>query len=102
MVECTALEMRHRCKPIGGSNPSLSAKAMFHGVPSNPNFRHKAYYYHIHAEKLAFQPVPSDLVKSHAEVYVIVYVAGVPVHGAGIRKTDGQEGRAFISAGHAR
>ena len=26
MVECTALEMRHRCKPIGGSNPSLSAK----------------------------------------------------------------------------
>ena len=25
MVECTALEMRHRCKPIGGSNPSLSA-----------------------------------------------------------------------------
>ena len=21
MVECTALEMRHRCKPIGGSNP---------------------------------------------------------------------------------
>src|SRR6202163_1583608 len=26
VVECTALEMRHRCKPIGGSNPSLSAK----------------------------------------------------------------------------
>lgn len=26
MVECTALEMRHRCKPIGGSNPSLSAR----------------------------------------------------------------------------
>ena len=25
MVESTALEMRHRCKPIGGSNPSLSA-----------------------------------------------------------------------------
>ena len=25
VVECTALEMRHRCKPIGGSNPSLSA-----------------------------------------------------------------------------
>ncbi len=25
MVECTALEMRHGCKPIGGSNPSLSA-----------------------------------------------------------------------------
>src|SRR6201987_4283048 len=24
-IECTALEMRHRCKPIGGSNPSLSA-----------------------------------------------------------------------------
>ena len=29
MVECTALEMRHRCKPIGGSNPSLSAKTFF-------------------------------------------------------------------------
>jgi hypothetical protein len=27
VVECTALEMRHRCKPIGGSNPSLSASA---------------------------------------------------------------------------
>lgn len=26
MVDRTALEMRHRCKPIGGSNPSLSAK----------------------------------------------------------------------------
>src|SRR4029079_6194678 len=25
VVECPALEMRHRCKPIGGSNPSLSA-----------------------------------------------------------------------------
>src|SRR5690606_12199474 len=25
VVECTALEMRHGCKPIGGSNPSLSA-----------------------------------------------------------------------------
>jgi hypothetical protein len=25
VVECAALEMRHRCKPIGGSNPSLSA-----------------------------------------------------------------------------
>lgn len=25
MVECTALEMRHTCKGIGGSNPSLSA-----------------------------------------------------------------------------
>src|SRR5450432_2540127 len=25
VVKCTALEMRHRCKPIGGSNPSLSA-----------------------------------------------------------------------------
>ena len=29
MVECTALEMRHRCKPIGGSNPSLSAISVF-------------------------------------------------------------------------
>ncbi len=29
MVECTALEMRHRCKPIGGSNPSLSASLSF-------------------------------------------------------------------------
>ena len=27
VVECTALEMRHRCKPIGGSNPSLSARS---------------------------------------------------------------------------
>ena len=25
VVECTALEMRHACKGIGGSNPSLSA-----------------------------------------------------------------------------
>lgn len=24
-VECTALEMRHACKGIGGSNPPLSA-----------------------------------------------------------------------------
>ena len=29
MVECTALEMRHRCKPIGGSNPPLSARRLF-------------------------------------------------------------------------
>src|SRR5450432_4682817 len=29
VVECTALEMRHRCKPIGGSNPSLSATTLF-------------------------------------------------------------------------
>jgi hypothetical protein len=29
VVECTALEMRHRCKPIGGSNPSLSANNTF-------------------------------------------------------------------------
>ena len=28
VVECTALEMRHRCKPIGGSNPSLSASRL--------------------------------------------------------------------------
>lgn len=28
VVECTALEMRHRCKPIGGSNPSLSASCL--------------------------------------------------------------------------
>jgi hypothetical protein len=27
VVDRTALEMRHRCKPIGGSNPSLSAIA---------------------------------------------------------------------------
>ena len=26
-VDCTALEMRHGCKPIGGSNPPLSAKS---------------------------------------------------------------------------
>jgi hypothetical protein len=26
VVDRTALEMRHRCKPIGGSNPSLSAR----------------------------------------------------------------------------
>ncbi|CVI22626.1 hypothetical protein AGR4A_Lc40537 [Agrobacterium tumefaciens str. B6] len=25
MVECTALEMRHTCKGIVGSNPTLSA-----------------------------------------------------------------------------
>src|SRR6202020_365323 len=31
VVECTALEMRHRCKPIGGSNPSLSANAFLSG-----------------------------------------------------------------------
>jgi hypothetical protein len=30
VVECTALEMRHRCKPIGGSNPSLSANIIRH------------------------------------------------------------------------
>jgi hypothetical protein len=29
VVECTALEMRHRCKPIGGSNPSLSARLIW-------------------------------------------------------------------------
>ena len=33
MVECTALEMRHRCKPIGGSNPSLSATFRTGSVP---------------------------------------------------------------------
>jgi hypothetical protein len=26
-----ALEMRHRCKPIGGSNPSLSPQVRSHG-----------------------------------------------------------------------
>lgn len=26
VVDCTALEMRHGCKPIGGSNPPLSAR----------------------------------------------------------------------------
>ena len=31
MVECTALEMRHGCKPIGGSNPPLSAKGFLYG-----------------------------------------------------------------------
>ena len=31
VVECTALEMRHRCKPIGGSNPSLSASQCLSG-----------------------------------------------------------------------
>ena len=31
VVECTALEMRHRCKPIGGSNPSLSAISLLSG-----------------------------------------------------------------------
>ncbi len=30
MVECTALEMRHTCKGIGGSNPSLSAILSIH------------------------------------------------------------------------
>jgi hypothetical protein len=29
VVECTALEMRRRCKPIGGSNPSLSANPQY-------------------------------------------------------------------------
>lgn len=28
MVECTALEMRHACKGIVGSNPTLSAIAV--------------------------------------------------------------------------
>jgi type VI secretion system (T6SS) phospholipase Tle1-like effector len=28
VVDRTALEMRHRCKPIGGSNPSLSANKL--------------------------------------------------------------------------
>ena len=28
VVECTALEMRHGCKPIGGSNPPLSANQL--------------------------------------------------------------------------
>lgn len=45
MVECTALEMRHGCKPIGGSNPPLSAiTCCFYCVFSNffmsrPTFR---------------------------------------------------------------
>jgi hypothetical protein len=29
VVECTALEMRHACKGIVGSNPTLSARASF-------------------------------------------------------------------------
>jgi hypothetical protein len=37
VVECTALEMRHRCKPIGGSNPSLSAISRYgHAELSGP------------------------------------------------------------------
>ena len=44
MVECTALEMRHRCKPIGGSNPSLSASTLVRG-PSLPfAIHHKSPY----------------------------------------------------------
>ena len=31
MVECTALEMRHTRKGIGGSNPSLSAMPPLYG-----------------------------------------------------------------------
>jgi hypothetical protein len=38
VVECTALEMRHRCKPIGGSNPSLSA-TLRHSSPLYPIVR---------------------------------------------------------------
>jgi hypothetical protein len=30
VVECTALEIRRRCKPIGGSNPSLSATILLY------------------------------------------------------------------------
>lgn len=29
VVECTALEMRHRCKPIGSSNLPLSASSHY-------------------------------------------------------------------------
>jgi hypothetical protein len=32
VVECTALEMRHTRKGIGGSNPSLSANLAVTGV----------------------------------------------------------------------
>jgi hypothetical protein len=35
VVECTALEMRHRCKPIGGSNPSLSARSVYQQISVN-------------------------------------------------------------------
>ena len=37
VVECTALEMRHRCKPIGGSNPSLSASPNFQSTVQVPD-----------------------------------------------------------------
>src|SRR2546421_5252722 len=43
VVDRTALEMRHRCKPIGGSNPSLSASkpfARFRRFPP-PSLNHK-------------------------------------------------------------
>jgi hypothetical protein len=49
VVECTALEMRHGCKPIGGSNPPLSASLhgfklllLLFSLPSqiSPQFTH--------------------------------------------------------------
>jgi hypothetical protein len=45
VVECTALEMRHRCKPIGGSNPSLSATTLFSIVRHHPKFLAKSAIY---------------------------------------------------------
>lgn len=38
MVECTALEMRHTRKGIGGSNPSLSASLVTRTLISHMNF----------------------------------------------------------------
>ncbi len=61
MVECTALEMRHRCKPIGGSNPSLSAK-FIRGRAILSDCRQPF------DEPLLLDVPPADFVKSAKEV----------------------------------
>src|SRR6185437_5096392 len=53
VVECTALEMRHRCKPIGGSNPSLSAN-LLNGVrrrECQSRCRHGYSYWHSQKDR---------------------------------------------------
>ncbi len=73
VVECTALEMRHRCKPIGGSNPSLSAskqrkcqQASFAIKPGCSKLNGKI------DKRLHIAPVPQERPAG------IVYVYGLP------------------------
>jgi hypothetical protein len=61
VVDCTALEMRHRCKPIGGSNPPLSATLRPDGLRVAGHPREEKGASDLHFKQLcpSFRDAPS-------------------------------------------